>query len=79
VDPVRTGGEVGVEHQRVGHRLAALGVEVVLARGAPAGDGGGDPLGRSATPDAVLFLASEASRSITGETINVSGGSYMRP
>ena len=41
------------------------------------------PLGRPATPDdiadAVLFLASDASRSITGETINVSGGSYMRP
>ena len=41
------------------------------------------PLGRPATPDdiaeAVLFLAGDASRSITGETINVSGGSYMRP
>ncbi len=41
------------------------------------------PLGRPATPEdiaeAVLFLASDASRSITGETINVSGGSYMRP
>jgi NAD(P)-dependent dehydrogenase (short-subunit alcohol dehydrogenase family) len=41
------------------------------------------PLGRAATPEdiaeAVLFLASDASRSITGETINVSGGSYMRP
>jgi len=41
------------------------------------------PLGRPATPDdiadAVLFLASDASQSITGETINVSGGSYMRP
>ena len=41
------------------------------------------PLGRPATPediaDAILFLASDASRSITGETINVSGGSYMRP
>ena len=41
------------------------------------------PLGRPATPDdiadAVLFLASDASRSITGETISVCGGSYMRP
>jgi 3-oxoacyl-[acyl-carrier protein] reductase len=41
------------------------------------------PLGRPATPEdiaeAVLFLAGDASRSITGETINVSGGSYMRP
>jgi 3-oxoacyl-[acyl-carrier protein] reductase len=41
------------------------------------------PLGRPATPDdiadAVLFLAGDASASITGETINVSGGSYMRP
>jgi 3-oxoacyl-[acyl-carrier protein] reductase len=41
------------------------------------------PLGRPATPDdiadAVLFLASDASRSITGETISVCGGSHMRP
>lgn len=41
------------------------------------------PLGRPVAPgeiaDAVLFLAGEASRSITGETINVSGGAYMRP
>jgi 3-oxoacyl-[acyl-carrier protein] reductase len=41
------------------------------------------PLGRPATPEdiaeAVLFLASDASRSITGETISVCGGSYMRP
>jgi len=41
------------------------------------------PLGRPATPDdiadAVLFLASDASRSVTGETISVCGGSYMRP
>ncbi|HVW34514.1 MAG TPA: SDR family NAD(P)-dependent oxidoreductase, partial [Acidimicrobiia bacterium] len=41
------------------------------------------PLGRPAIPDdiadAVLFLASDASRSITGETISVSGGAYLRP
>jgi 3-oxoacyl-[acyl-carrier protein] reductase len=41
------------------------------------------PLGRPVEPseiaDAVLFLAGEGSRSITGETINVSGGAYMRP
>ena len=41
------------------------------------------PLGRPVAPseiaDAVLFLAGEGSRSITGETINVSGGAYMRP
>jgi 3-oxoacyl-[acyl-carrier protein] reductase len=41
------------------------------------------PLGRPSTPeeiaDAVLFLAGERSRSITGETIAVCGGSYMRP
>ena len=41
------------------------------------------PLGRAATPediaDAVLFLVSDAAGSITGETIAVSGGSYMRP
>lgn len=41
------------------------------------------PLGRPVEPreiaDAVLFLASDASTSITGETINVSGGAYMRP
>jgi 3-oxoacyl-[acyl-carrier protein] reductase len=40
------------------------------------------PLGRAVDPadiaNAVLFLASSASRSITGETINVSGGAYMR-
>ena len=41
------------------------------------------PLGRPVQPieiaEAVLFLASDASASITGETINVSGGAYMRP
>jgi 3-oxoacyl-[acyl-carrier protein] reductase len=41
------------------------------------------PLGRPATPediaDAVLFLVSDAAGSITGETIAVSGGSFMRP
>lgn len=40
------------------------------------------PLGRAVDPeeiaDAVLFLAGNASTSITGETINVSGGAYMR-
>jgi 3-oxoacyl-[acyl-carrier protein] reductase len=28
--------------------------------------------------NAVLFLAADTGRSITGETINVSGGAYMR-
>ncbi|GAA5174602.1 SDR family oxidoreductase [Pseudonocardia eucalypti] len=41
------------------------------------------PLGRPSTPediaDSVLFLAGDASRSITGETIAVCGGSAMRP
>ncbi|WP_354699694.1 3-oxoacyl-[acyl-carrier-protein] reductase FabG [Paraconexibacter sp. AEG42_29] len=40
------------------------------------------PLGRPVDPeeiaDAVLFLAGDGSTSITGETINVSGGAYMR-
>jgi len=39
------------------------------------------PLGRMGTPDdvaeAVLFLASDASRYITGQVINVNGGLYM--
>jgi 3-oxoacyl-[acyl-carrier protein] reductase len=41
------------------------------------------PLGRAVAPeeiaDAVVFLAADTARSITGETINVSGGAYMRP
>lgn len=41
------------------------------------------PLGEPSSPDdiadAVLFLASDASRSVTGETIAVCGGSAMRP
>lgn len=41
------------------------------------------PLGDPSTPediaDAVLFLAGDGSRSITGETIAVCGGSAMRP
>ncbi|HEX4107121.1 MAG TPA: SDR family NAD(P)-dependent oxidoreductase [Solirubrobacteraceae bacterium] len=41
------------------------------------------PLGHPVAPqdiaDAVLFLAGTRSASITGETINVSGGAYMRP
>jgi 3-oxoacyl-[acyl-carrier protein] reductase len=41
------------------------------------------PLGEPSTPediaDAVLFLAGDGSRSITGETIAVCGGSAMRP
>jgi 3-oxoacyl-[acyl-carrier protein] reductase len=40
------------------------------------------PLGHPVSPadiaDAVLFLAADTSASITGETINVSGGAYMR-
>lgn len=40
------------------------------------------PLGRTVDPEdianAVLFLAGETGRSITGEIINVSGGAYMR-
>jgi 3-oxoacyl-[acyl-carrier protein] reductase len=41
------------------------------------------PLGHPVAPndiaDAVLFLAADTGASITGETINVSGGAYMRP
>lgn len=41
------------------------------------------PLENVITPEdianAVLFLAGDSGRSITGETINVSGGAYMRP
>jgi 3-oxoacyl-[acyl-carrier protein] reductase len=42
---------------------------------------GGVPLGRLGTPleiaDVVVFLASEMSGFITGETINANGGTYM--
>ena len=41
------------------------------------------PLRRFGTPDdvadVIAFLVSEESRFITGETITVSGGWYMRP
>jgi 3-oxoacyl-[acyl-carrier protein] reductase len=40
------------------------------------------PLNREIDPEdianAVLFLAGDSARSITGEIINVSGGAYMR-
>ena len=39
------------------------------------------PLGREQTPEdignAVAFLASDAARNITGQALNVSGGSHM--
>ena len=39
------------------------------------------PLGREQTPDdignAVAFLASDVARNITGQALNVSGGSHM--
>jgi NAD(P)-dependent dehydrogenase (short-subunit alcohol dehydrogenase family) len=39
------------------------------------------PLGRPVDPvdiaNMVLFLSSDVSRNITGETLNVNGGSYM--
>jgi 3-oxoacyl-[acyl-carrier protein] reductase len=39
------------------------------------------PLGRMATPDDIadmaVFLASEASRHITGQTLHVNGGQYL--
>jgi 3-oxoacyl-[acyl-carrier protein] reductase len=81
-----TASQVGQYQVRVNCVAPGLTPNPLLSRVVPAAElesmAAEIPLGRPGTPDevadAVLFLVSDASRSITGETISVCGGSFMR-